>query len=126
MIRRPPRSTRTDTLFPYTTLFRSIDAALVGHCHRELHICGTSAYHFAVGGGLLRARTIFLRDMFDDILAAGGHMGIEFEGLKMNFGIDGVADAFQRLFQPFQSYNAPWARHQIGSASVREREGQYG
>src|SRR3546814_5834018 len=25
MIRRPPRSTRTDTLFPYTTLFRSSD-----------------------------------------------------------------------------------------------------
>src|SRR3546814_2693589 len=28
MIRRPPRSTRTDTLFPYTTLFRSPDAVL--------------------------------------------------------------------------------------------------
>src|SRR3546814_3222231 len=27
MIRRPPRSTRTDTLFPYTTLFRSRGAA---------------------------------------------------------------------------------------------------
>src|SRR3546814_15737026 len=27
MIRRPPRSTRTDTLFPYTTLFRSDDEA---------------------------------------------------------------------------------------------------
>src|SRR3546814_19344256 len=27
MIRRPPRSTRTDTLFPYTTLFRSHTAA---------------------------------------------------------------------------------------------------
>src|SRR3546814_3700367 len=26
MIRRPPRSTRTDTLFPYTTLFRSASA----------------------------------------------------------------------------------------------------
>src|SRR3546814_1800595 len=26
MIRRPPRSTRTDTLFPYTTLFRSVDS----------------------------------------------------------------------------------------------------
>src|SRR3546814_1007726 len=26
MLRRPPRSTRTDTLFPYTTLFRSPDA----------------------------------------------------------------------------------------------------
>src|SRR3546814_14765831 len=29
MIRRPPRSTRTDTLFPYTTLFRSC----IGHFH---------------------------------------------------------------------------------------------
>src|SRR3546814_4564287 len=28
MIRRPPRSTRTDTLFPYTTLFRSLAARL--------------------------------------------------------------------------------------------------
>src|SRR3546814_10251448 len=27
MIRRPPRSTRTDTLFPYTTLFRSLHCA---------------------------------------------------------------------------------------------------
>src|SRR3546814_7400310 len=33
MIRRPPRSTRTDTLFPYTTLFRS---AAIGLC---LWIC---------------------------------------------------------------------------------------
>src|SRR3546814_16257716 len=34
MLRRPPRSTRTDTLFPYTTLFRSeylIRFPLVGH-----------------------------------------------------------------------------------------------
>src|SRR3546814_5895299 len=29
MIRRPPRSTRTDTLFPYTTLFRSMAAFAV-------------------------------------------------------------------------------------------------
>src|SRR3546814_4523597 len=28
MIRRPPRSTRTDTLFPYTTLFRSLSASV--------------------------------------------------------------------------------------------------
>src|SRR3546814_11255769 len=38
MIRRPPRSTRTDTLFPYTTLFRSGDGRelqfqLPGHRH---------------------------------------------------------------------------------------------
>src|SRR3546814_7498745 len=30
MIRHPPRSTRTDTLFPYTTLFRSIDDVQIG------------------------------------------------------------------------------------------------
>src|SRR3546814_15030983 len=30
MIRRPPRSTRTDTLFPYTALFRSADARAAG------------------------------------------------------------------------------------------------
>src|SRR3546814_4808503 len=30
MIRRPPRSTRTDTLFPYTTLFRSQHEAELG------------------------------------------------------------------------------------------------
>src|SRR3546814_7831097 len=30
MIRRPPRSTRTDTLFPYTTLFRSFVRTLCG------------------------------------------------------------------------------------------------
>src|SRR3546814_8414316 len=31
MIRRPPRSTRTDTLFPYTTLFRSSPVTLPEH-----------------------------------------------------------------------------------------------
>src|SRR3546814_19116760 len=36
MIRRPPRSTRTDTLFPYTTLFRSPSAtwSRTRSCHR--------------------------------------------------------------------------------------------
>src|SRR3546814_3069657 len=34
MIRRPPRSTRTDTLFPYTTLFRS-NLKCDEHAHQE-------------------------------------------------------------------------------------------
>src|SRR3546814_13805409 len=29
-IRRPPRSTRTDSLFPYTTLFRSVEGKKIG------------------------------------------------------------------------------------------------
>src|SRR3546814_16287852 len=33
MIRRPPRSTRTDTLFPYTTLFRSLAMLLARNGH---------------------------------------------------------------------------------------------
>src|SRR3546814_7876309 len=44
MIRRPPRSTRTDTLFPYTTLFRSGDAGggRIAHVaeHHRLHVDG--------------------------------------------------------------------------------------
>src|SRR3546814_2184933 len=36
MIRRPPGSTRTDTLFPYTTLFRSIDVGRVAARHLDL------------------------------------------------------------------------------------------
>src|SRR3546814_7701624 len=36
MIRRPPRSTRTDTLFPYTTLFRSIKAKLGSYTDGDL------------------------------------------------------------------------------------------
>src|SRR3546814_7889995 len=35
MIRRPPRSTRTDTLFPYTTLFRSLDRFAFGFRNRQ-------------------------------------------------------------------------------------------
>src|SRR3546814_7551143 len=34
MIRRPPRSTRTDTLFPYTTLFRSVKGENAGYTLR--------------------------------------------------------------------------------------------
>src|SRR3546814_5256272 len=37
MIRRPPRSTRTDTLFPYTTLFRSRDDLGTGGGGRRDH-----------------------------------------------------------------------------------------
>src|SRR3546814_1798811 len=49
MIRRPPRSTRTDTLFPYTTLFRST----VPRC-RPLQRRGLA---FAVAGRCRQGRT---------------------------------------------------------------------
>src|SRR3546814_18576649 len=71
MIRRPPRSTRTDTLCPYTTLFRSpipstagrrqntavhlFDAGASGKAHRDTH--------FAIDQ---------VEERFDAALAAGG------------------------------------------------------
>src|SRR3546814_11270125 len=49
MIRRPPRSTRTDTLFPYTTLFRSAWRGDVGReAHVVLHVAGMGAVGFGV------------------------------------------------------------------------------
>src|SRR3546814_12468213 len=47
MIRRPPRSTRTDTLFPYTTLFRSDVVEWDVMVHDQLligHVIGHDAY----------------------------------------------------------------------------------
>src|SRR3546814_1128238 len=40
MIRRPPRTTRTDTLFPYTTLFRSLKRIPVHPCEAPEHQLG--------------------------------------------------------------------------------------
>src|SRR3546814_14297822 len=62
MIRRPPRSTRTDTLFPYTTLFRSND----GQFYHILH--GTK---LLPPSGLKRLHSV-LADA-SDVLAKGMH-----------------------------------------------------
>src|SRR3546814_17420350 len=44
MIRRPPRSTRTDTLFPYTTLFRSVERGQWDSAHgMGLPVGGTTS-----------------------------------------------------------------------------------
>src|SRR3546814_10511889 len=54
MIRRPPRSTRTDTLFPYTTLFRSlptfagaevapVERAVIKRLRRAVQSCNTKS-----------------------------------------------------------------------------------
>src|SRR3546814_19618645 len=58
MIRRPPRSTRTDTLFPYTTLFRSLDErqrrTLLTLRHTRDGRNGDAALARDVGGALSR------------------------------------------------------------------------
>src|SRR3546814_15827416 len=56
MIRRPPRSTRTDTLFPYTALFRSIRLAIDLGDDRVTPHCGNEFAHHAA---------IFMRWLID-------------------------------------------------------------
>src|SRR3546814_16964365 len=46
LIRRPPRSTRTDTLFPYTTRFRSIMALLWQRAHGEYWMSAPNRLRF--------------------------------------------------------------------------------
>src|SRR3546814_8755692 len=65
MIRRPPRSTRTDTLFPYTTLFRSVeDTAL------EEDIVIVRVVRFETERGLVLAQCD-LKRLVTDILHIG-------------------------------------------------------
>src|SRR3546814_3945658 len=56
MIRRPPRSTRTDTLVPYTTLFRSAEVAQGGQIVAAQHTA-LGAQGLAVGQALGRTRS---------------------------------------------------------------------
>src|SRR3546814_45208 len=64
MIRRPPRSTRTDTLFPYTTLFRSTGNPSPPNPPLE-------------GEGLTRPRNESMNAQeFDILIIGGGHNGL--------------------------------------------------
>src|SRR3546814_8188381 len=52
MVRRPPRSTRTDTLFPYTTLFRSINGIAMVMARAVSHKGDLFSIGFSVGAGI--------------------------------------------------------------------------
>src|SRR3546814_1506718 len=48
MIRRPPRSTRTDILFPYTTLFRSMRSLLKAGRFDVVHVNGSADHRLVI------------------------------------------------------------------------------
>src|SRR3546814_2279428 len=65
MIRRPPRSTRTDTLFPYTTLFRSMRSSVRTGCgprsssmKRSRSVCVACGYADRNFSASARARAV--------------------------------------------------------------------
>src|SRR3546814_15427217 len=70
MIRRPPISTRTDTLFPYTTLFRSDVPEFPGSEHA---ITSNEVFHLDA----LPKRIV---------IAGGGYIANEFAGIFNEFG----------------------------------------
>src|SRR3546814_20079536 len=123
MIRRPPRSTRTDTLFPYTTLFRS------------RHRARNRRDHDAAGFGLPPGVDDRQFLVADDLVIP-----------HPRFRIDRLADAAEQpqfrqivLLRPFvaefhQRANRGWRRienrhamvlAEIGRAPCRERGWQY-
>src|SRR3546814_14864740 len=99
MIRRPPRSTRTDTLFPYTTLFRSYCA------HRR-------AFRAAANGELKQ-----MANWSDPRTSYGAPAG-------RADARDVAFDAGLRSYM-LSVYNYMASGVQIGRASCRERVCQY-
>src|SRR3546814_11025566 len=81
MLRRPPRSTRTDTLLPYTTLFRSIEwPALAHRCHQL-----ASAAHCA-GLGVLQHQHELLVAQAIGIIGEGGACALKLGGKRIAIG----------------------------------------
>src|SRR3546814_3285827 len=81
MIRRPPRSTRTDTLFPYTTLFRSI---VIGRGHDILaegaHVACDRARHAQPRIGVdVRGADEPLHQLVRDIIIFGAELARDIE-----------------------------------------------
>src|SRR3546814_11617333 len=87
MIRRPPRSTRTDTLFPYTTLFRSLRQSRGLSGPQQ---CQSLAQHGCACLRLLVALLPFLDKIGHSLLKAlkvREHQ-LRFDGFRTSDGID--------------------------------------
>src|SRR3546814_3523176 len=70
MIRRPPRSTRTDTLFPHTTLFRAEDFGEEGGEEEAIGVRGlldarASALRFLIGNRLVAPEPVDNARLFE-------------------------------------------------------------
>src|SRR3546814_12929761 len=116
MIRRPPRSTRTDTLFPYTTLFRSFWMRnLVGFSWRAM----LRIYSASLGVALITVLPALYAVMAWRSPAILGFL---------DFVLTGAASGVAWLFAVFllrHPARKALAGLELGSASCRERVCQY-
>src|SRR3546814_15876313 len=133
MIRRPPRSTRTDTLFPYTTLFRSL--VLAGESQAPQVHALVAAVNARLAAPISYRDTDSNETSLDALttLAAELNAG-RVRGLLM-LDVNPVydaptslrfGDALRRAGTSFHlGLYADETAQQIGRASCRERECQY-
>src|SRR3546814_12448302 len=119
MIRRPPRSTRTDTLFPYTTLFRSQrDNGTV-----------TLTPDGLTGVSTVTEQRSDLRLEYKEKSVLVGMIGGKTEANDWTFDY-GLARSHNEVVEPNQLWqfrgNPRTVDFEIGRASCRERVWQYG
>src|SRR3546814_1583764 len=101
MIRRPPRSTRTDTLFPYTTLFRSLfasEGATVVCVDRDHHGANAVVNEITAAGGRGLALTVDVasdeevRGMVDRTVEEFGRLDVLFNNAGVMLAAAGDAE----------------------------------
>src|SRR3546814_11364516 len=113
MIRRPPRSTRTDTLFPYTTLFRSaIARGEHQHGHRALLLAPAVEHRQPVDLGQAEVE-------YHGVIGFGRAQEMPF--LAIGGEVDRIARAFERVLELLAQAGLILDDQKIGRASCRER-----
>src|SRR3546814_21123749 len=120
MIRRPPRSTRTDTLFPYTTLFRSILAPSDARRIDNRTFLGDPDYD------TLKQRTasvtLIADHQFSEAVSISGRA--RYIDAKATFR-ELYPDIYTNPSNPFIDGTAETGRIELGRASCRGRVCQY-
>src|SRR3546814_17071999 len=96
MIRRPPRSTRTDTLFPYTTLFRSWKGRSVALTVTEFLILRALASR----PGHVKNRDQLMDAVYDD--------SVSVDDRTLDSHIKRVRKKFQALDADFNAIDPPY------------------
>src|SRR3546814_8549862 len=72
MIRRPPRATRTDTLFPYTSLFRSVETS-----PEDIHGMHAARGILTARGGMTSHAAVVARGMGRPCVSGAGSLAID-------------------------------------------------
>src|SRR3546814_14401079 len=118
MIRRPPRSTRTDTLFPYTTLFRSATATAAAA--ETPHFSSSSLARSAASRTVSSESwsTILLRSAIVSLHAGESPQFVQVDNVELS-----LVDRSGGVLVAVGGEHA--RKLQIGRASWRERVCQY-